>query len=119
MAKIKKTAEQAVRRAKAAGAQARRQGGQLATQLARKTAKQAGKTVARVRRDESCSGYEGRGQGHRTHSEAEEGQGRGGCCRRRRCGSSRRRGRSQPSQAIARTLAAAERPLPGAQDSRK
>ena len=50
MAKIKKTAEQALKRAKAVGAQARRQGGQLATQLANKTAKQAEKTVARVRR---------------------------------------------------------------------
>jgi hypothetical protein len=38
------------RRAKAAGAQARRQGGQLATRLAKKSAKQAGKTVARVRK---------------------------------------------------------------------
>ena len=50
MAKIKKTAEQALKRAQAVGAQARRQGGQLATQLARKTAKQAGRSVARLRR---------------------------------------------------------------------
>ena len=55
MAKIQKTAEQVVRGAKAAGAQARRQGGQLATVLAKKTAKQAGKAVARVQRDAAAA----------------------------------------------------------------
>jgi hypothetical protein len=51
----------------------------------------------------SCSGYEGRRKDHRTHPEAEEGQGRGDCCRRRRCGSSRRPRRGQPPQAVERT----------------
>ena len=56
MAKIKMTAEQALKSAKAAGAQASRQGGQLATQLlATKTAKQAGKTVARLRKDAAAA----------------------------------------------------------------
>ena len=49
MAKIRKAAKQAVSRAKAAGARARRQGGQMATRLVRKTVKKAEKTVARVR----------------------------------------------------------------------
>jgi hypothetical protein len=110
MAKINKAAEQAVRRAKAAGAQARRQSGQLATRWPGKLSK--GREDRRASAGAgSCSGYEGRREDHRTHPEAEEGQGRGDCCRRRRCGSSRRRGRGQPPQAVERTLAAPALPL--------
>jgi hypothetical protein len=50
MVKIKKEAEQAVSHARAAAGEARRQGGQLATRLAKRTVTQAGKTVAHVRR---------------------------------------------------------------------
>ena len=46
MAKISDAAEETMRRAKAVGAKARRQG----RQLAKRTVKQAGKTVVRVRR---------------------------------------------------------------------
>jgi hypothetical protein len=48
--KIKKEAAQALMHAKAASVEAGRQGGQLATRLAQKTVKQAGTTVAQVRR---------------------------------------------------------------------
>ena len=106
MAKFKKTAEQAVKRAKAAGAQARREGGRLATRLASTTAKKTGKTVARVPQAGSCCSNGRRREDHRTHPEAEESQSRGDCCRRRRCRSSRRRGRGQPPQAVELTLAA-------------
>ena len=49
MAKIQKSAAQALKHAKAAGAEATHQGGQLATRLAKTTVKKAGQTVTRVR----------------------------------------------------------------------
>ena len=116
MAKIKKAAKQAVRRAKAAGAQARRQGGRMATRLARKTVKKAGKTVARVR-----------GQAIAVATKV-AGKITGRTRKRKRAkvvatvvgaaaaGSSRRRGCSQPPQAVERTFVAPALPLASAED---